>query len=153
MTILVGLSKYAVAEEGVDARERFGGGEHCGAGRDAVERERGLRGGRERRLREGMRERLEGGIVFEREVRAFVGFDEDEDGSCVVERRGIFRRSSSLPQRDPVRRGEAVRVALPGGERGAVVEFSCHGEAENGKAILCHRGTEAQRNTEGELNC
>jgi len=45
MTILVGLSKHAVAEERVDARECLGRFECGGAGRDAVERKRGLRGG------------------------------------------------------------------------------------------------------------
>jgi hypothetical protein len=64
-----------VAEEGVDAGEGFGGVECGGAGGDAVRRERGLRGGGNWLLRERVREWLEGGIIVEREVHAFVGFD------------------------------------------------------------------------------
>ena len=75
MTILVGWSEDAVAEEGVDAGEGFGGVECGGAGWDAVRGERGLRGGRDWFLRERMRERLEGGIVVEREVNTFIGLD------------------------------------------------------------------------------
>ena len=133
-----------MAEKGVDAREGFGGVERGCAGCNAVGRERGLRRGGDGFLRERMGERLERGIVLEREVRAFVSLDEDEDGRGVFVGRvrgvvrvsGIFGRSSSLPQRDPVRGGEAVRVALPGGERRDVVAFSCHGRAENRKVKM-----------------
>lgn len=75
VTILIGWSEDAVAQEGVNASEGFGGVECGGAGGDAVRCERGLRGGRDWFLRERVRERLEGGIVVEREVNAFVGFD------------------------------------------------------------------------------
>jgi len=63
----------------VDAGDRLGGVECGGAGRDAVRRKRGLRGVRDRLLRERMGQRVECGVVFEREVHAFVGLDEDED--------------------------------------------------------------------------
>jgi hypothetical protein len=133
-----------MAEERVDACDGLGGIERGGAGCDAVGRERGLRGGGDGFLREWVRERFERGVVLECEVRAFVGFDEDEDGRGVFVRRvrgvarvsGIFGRSSSVPQRDPVRSCEAVRVALPAGERRDVVAFSCHGRAESGEVKM-----------------
>ena len=70
----------------MDAGEGFHRVECGGAGGDAVWRERGLRGGRDGFLRERVRQRFEGGIVVEREVDAFVGFDEDEDPSAVFGR-------------------------------------------------------------------
>ena len=86
--------KDAVAEERVDAGEGFGGVEGGGAGGDAVGRERGLRGGRDGLLRERMRQCFERGIVVEREVHAFVGFDEDEDANLFV--RSMQGNSRSL---------------------------------------------------------
>ncbi len=79
MTILIGWSKHAVAEERVDAGEGFGGVECGGAGRDAVRSERGLRGVRDRLLRERMRQGLKCGFVLEREMDAFIRLNEDED--------------------------------------------------------------------------
>jgi len=81
MTILIGWSKHAVAEERVDAREGFGGIESGGAfgDGDAARGDGGLRSGWNCFLRERVRELLEVGVGFESEVRAFVGFDDDED--------------------------------------------------------------------------
>src|SRR5690348_12579111 len=75
----VRVSEDAVAEERVDSGEGFHRVECGGAGGDAVRRERGLRGGRDGFLRERVWQDFEGGIVVERKVDAFVGFDEDED--------------------------------------------------------------------------
>jgi hypothetical protein len=66
-----------MAEERVDTGKRFGGVECSGAGGDAVRRERGLRRAGDGFLRERVRQRLEGGIVLEREVNTLVGFDQD----------------------------------------------------------------------------
>ena len=97
-------SKHAVAEERVDARERFGGNECRRTGRDAVLRERRLRGVRDGLLRERMRKRFEGVVVFEREMYAFVRFDEREDLlGCIV--------CGSWRQSEPVRIREARGVA------------------------------------------
>ena len=65
----------------MDAREQFGGFEGGGAfGQgDAARCEGGMRGGGNRLLRERMRELQKISVGFEREVRAFVAFDEDED--------------------------------------------------------------------------
>jgi hypothetical protein len=105
----------------MDARHGFGGFECGGAGRDAVERERCLRGGGNWFLCERMWERFERGIVLEREVRAFVGFDENEDGCGVAH----------FPAgRDPVRIRESRGLALPVSERRHVIKFACHGVAE-----------------------
>ena len=76
----------------MDAGEDLGGIEHCGARRDAVKRERGLRGFRNRLLRERLRQRFEGGVLLERDVRAFVGFDENENRRRVLEGRIRFLR-------------------------------------------------------------
>src|SRR5690348_10220445 len=72
----VRVSKNAVAEERVDSGESFHRVECGGARGDAVRCERGLHCGRDGFLRERMWQRFEGGIVVEREVHAFVGFDE-----------------------------------------------------------------------------
>jgi len=71
----------------MDAREQFGGFEGGGAfGQgDAARCEGGMRGGGNRLLRERMRKLLEFGVGFEREVRAFVAFDEDEDWRRVAQ--------------------------------------------------------------------
>jgi len=84
MTILARSSKHAMLEERVDAREDFGGVEGRRAGGDAVRSERGLRGVRDWLLRERVRQRLECRLVLEREVNAFVGFDEDEDAAISI---------------------------------------------------------------------
>ena len=76
-------SKDAVAQERVRAGDGFGGVEGGGAGCDAVRRERSLGCAADGFGRERMRQGLEGGIVFEREVNAFVGVDEDEDARAV----------------------------------------------------------------------
>ena len=108
--MLVASSKDAVAQERVDARGGFGGVERGRAGRDSANgrrSERGLRRVRDGFLRERMRQRLECGVVFEREVRAFVRFDQGENFRRLV-------RRCAVVEREPVRIREARGVALPG---------------------------------------
>ena len=61
------------------ASDQFGCVEHGSARRDSVRRERFLSRRRDGTLREGMRQRLKLRVVFERQVRALVGFDQRED--------------------------------------------------------------------------
>jgi hypothetical protein len=68
--------KDAMAKERVNARGGFGCVKRSRAGRYIQRGKRGLRGGGNRLLRQWMRQRLERRIVFEREVRALVGFHE-----------------------------------------------------------------------------
>lgn len=72
-------SEDAVAKQRMDAGESFGCIESVCPRGDAVRGESGLRSAGDGFVCQRMRQRLEQGIVFEREVRAFVGFDEDED--------------------------------------------------------------------------
>ena len=137
------VSKHAVLEERVNASQRFGGVEGGGAGGDAVRRERGLRGVRNWFLRERMRKRLERGVVLEREVHAFVGFDENQNSRTGVGRWRLmvgvapsivaghsmlcpYGRNPGRAEDDVVRVREARGVALPVGERRDVVRFPGH---------------------------
>ncbi len=97
-------------------REGLGGVERRRAEFHAVRSERGLRGVRNRILRERMRQRLERGVVLEREVHSFVCFNENENANII--------------EREPARIGEAVRVALPAGERRQIVSFARHMQSE-----------------------
>ena len=119
-------SENAVLQERVEARESFGGVEGRGAGRDAVGSESDLRGSGNGLLRQRMRQRFECSVVFESEMRAFVGFDKDGDGRRVIE---LMRRSGHgcIAERHPVRIRKAGRVALPGAQRCQVIAFSGHG--------------------------
>ena len=106
-----------------------------------MRRERGLRSVSKRFLRQRMRQGLEGGIVLEREVHAFVRLDEHEDARIVIWRCAVGRGGI---EREPVRIREARGVALPVGERRDVVGFAGHGEAEtmenrNAKFETLHR--------------
>lgn len=106
----------------MNARDDLGYLKRGSAWGDAVERDRCLRGSGDWFLRERMRKRFEGVVVLKREMRALVGFHEHEDR----------RHVADFPaERDPVRVRETRCVAPPIGERCAVVEFSCHGGAEN----------------------
>ena len=104
----------------MDARDRFARVKRVCSARHAVRREHGRRGIGNRLLPERMRQRFKRGIVFEREMRAFIRFDERED------RRGRVRGAGRFAQRQPVRIREARRVALPIAERGQVVAAAGH---------------------------
>src|SRR5271154_4488218 len=74
----IGL-EHAMAEQRMELGHRLCCVERCCVRRDAIGRERCLDFWRDRALRQGMWERLEVCVVFESEVRAFVGFDQGED--------------------------------------------------------------------------
>jgi hypothetical protein len=68
-----------MAQKWMRAGDELGGVERGRARCDAVRCEGGL-GGRGNWFRsERMRQGFESGVVFEREVNAFISFDEDED--------------------------------------------------------------------------
>lgn len=69
------------------ATEGFGGVKGGSAGSDAVRRKRSLRDAGNCLLRQRMRQRLERGIIVERQMRSFIAFDENQDA-----RRGIRLR-------------------------------------------------------------
>ena len=71
--------KDADAQERVEARDGFGGVKGGGAQRHAMRRERGLRGLGNRLLRERVRQGFKRRLVFERQMDALVGFDENEN--------------------------------------------------------------------------
>lgn len=77
-------SEDAMAKQRMDAGESFRCVEGVCASGDAVKRERGLRHVGDGLVCQRMRQGLEQGIVFEREVRAFVGFDEDQNACSVA---------------------------------------------------------------------
>lgn len=71
---------------------------------------------------EGVRKRLEGRIVLEGEVGAFVGFDQEKNwrvGARLFMGRG---------QREPVGMRKAGGAALPGGKGREIVAFARHRE-------------------------
>jgi hypothetical protein len=78
MTILAGSSEQAMAEERVNARKLFGDGKSVVAGDDAERRESGGGAGGNWRACKRMRQSFYIGVVFERDVRGFVGGDECE---------------------------------------------------------------------------
>lgn len=84
MTILTGSSEDAVAKERVDAREFFGDGESVVARDYAERRESGNGAFGNRRARKRMRESFDFGVVFEGDVRGFVGGDENKNQRTVA---------------------------------------------------------------------
>jgi hypothetical protein len=134
---MLGDSKNAVTEKRVEPREGLGDVERCRASRNAEAGESLARRRGNWLLRQRMRKRLEARVVFEGEVRAFVGFDEEEDGGRRVSRRRStsWRWFAFAPfrwiQREPMRIGEARRVALPVSESRDVVAFASHDRDHN----------------------
>jgi len=123
-----------MAKQRMKPRDRFGGIESRRTRRDAICRERFLGCLRNRTLSQWMRQRLEFRVVFERQVRAFVGFNERKDLRGVGQRHfsrvpfGDGRNWLALRhKRQPMRIIQSRGVALQSSERCEVIGFSTHG--------------------------
>ncbi len=116
------------------ASEDLCGIERGGAGSDTVLRKRGLSRIRNRLLRERMWECLEGRVVLECKMRAFVRLYEDNNVAIVI-RHGnaachvLFRYVACFEDNE-VRIQESGNVSLPSVHRCQVVAFTCHIETE-----------------------
>ena len=116
-----------MAQQRMHARDGLDCIEHGRARRDSMCSERRLRRLRDWLLSQRMRQCFKCGVVFEREMRAFIRFNKDEDRRNFVGiemSRRITR--SGLPQREPMRIRKAASVPMPSAERRQVVTFSSH---------------------------
>ncbi len=138
MTTLVGLSKYAMAQQRIHMRQLLRRRESIIARNNAERRESTSDALRNGRARKGMRERLGLHVVFEGDVRGFIGGDQREDERGIVRRcsflwhryRAPQRRCSSLflrhAQNDKMSFGAVRRVALPSSKGRQIVSSASH---------------------------
>src|ERR1700735_4100966 len=84
LTMRKGISKNAMAQERMHARNGFRRIKHGRVRRDSVRSESRLRRFRDWLLRQRMRQRFKRSVVLEPEMRSFVPFDQGEDRRRVI---------------------------------------------------------------------
>jgi hypothetical protein len=123
MAALAGSSKYAMTQQRINAREFFCDGERIVTRGDAELRERHRDAFGNRRTRERMWQSFEFCVIFEGNVRSFVGGNERKDRSALP------RALLGVPcrGRDEMRFGAAWRMELPRSQIREVIASSSHG--------------------------